>query len=88
LSPSDLALDGNERASCCTGVDVGRARSATHSRRAGRGIFAIGDVRAGSVKRVAAAGRRGAQVVAAVHAFLAESVEADGCHSAEEPSMD
>jgi thioredoxin reductase (NADPH) len=37
-----------------------------------RGVFAIGDVRAGSVKRVAAAVGEGAQVVAAVHAFLAK----------------
>jgi thioredoxin reductase (NADPH) len=35
------------------------------------GVFAIGDVRAGSVKRVAAAVGEGAQVVAALHAFLA-----------------
>jgi thioredoxin reductase (NADPH) len=38
-----------------------------------RGIFAIGDVRCGSVKRVAAAVGDGAQVVAALHAFLAAS---------------
>jgi thioredoxin reductase (NADPH) len=37
------------------------------------GVFAIGDVRSGSVKRVAAAVGEGAQVVAALHAFLAES---------------
>jgi thioredoxin reductase (NADPH) len=36
-----------------------------------RGVFAIGDVRSGSVKRVAAAVGEGAQVVAALHAFLA-----------------
>ena len=36
------------------------------------GVFAIGDVRAGSIKRVAAAVGEGAQVVAALHAFLAE----------------
>jgi thioredoxin reductase (NADPH) len=35
------------------------------------GVFAIGDVRAGSVKRVAAAVGEGAQVVAAIHAHLA-----------------
>jgi thioredoxin reductase (NADPH) len=35
------------------------------------GIFAIGDVRSGSVKRVAAAVGEGAQVVAAIHAYLA-----------------
>jgi len=37
------------------------------------GVFAIGDVRSGSVKRVAAAVGEGAQVVAALHAFLAET---------------
>ncbi|HEY5347444.1 MAG TPA: FAD-dependent oxidoreductase [Rhizomicrobium sp.] len=37
------------------------------------GVFAIGDVRAGSVKRVAAGVGEGAQVVAALHAFLAQS---------------
>jgi thioredoxin reductase (NADPH) len=36
------------------------------------GVYAIGDVRSGSVKRVAAAVGEGAQVVAALHAFLAE----------------
>jgi thioredoxin reductase (NADPH) len=35
-----------------------------------RGVFAIGDVRSGSVKRVAASVGEGAQVVAALHAFL------------------
>ena len=35
------------------------------------GVFAIGDVRLNSVKRVAAAVGEGAQVVAALHAFLA-----------------
>jgi hypothetical protein len=34
------------------------------------GIFAIGDVRAGSTKRVAAAVGEGAQVVAALHRYL------------------
>jgi thioredoxin reductase (NADPH) len=37
------------------------------------GVFAIGDVRAGSVKRVAAAVGEGAQVVATLHAFLADA---------------
>ena len=36
------------------------------------GVFAIGDVRAGSVKRVAASVGEGAQVVAALHAYLAQ----------------
>ncbi|HEY3697424.1 FAD-dependent oxidoreductase [Phenylobacterium sp.] len=37
------------------------------------GVFAIGDVRAGSVKRVASAVGEGAQVVAALHGYLAEA---------------
>ncbi|HXV01382.1 MAG TPA: FAD-dependent oxidoreductase [Caulobacteraceae bacterium] len=37
------------------------------------GIFAVGDVRGGSVKRVAAAVGEGAQVVAALHAHLADN---------------
>lgn len=36
------------------------------------GVFAIGDVRSGSTKRVAAAVGEGAQVVAALHAFLGD----------------
>ncbi|HEX4049767.1 MAG TPA: FAD-dependent oxidoreductase [Steroidobacteraceae bacterium] len=36
-----------------------------------RGVFAIGDIRADSVKRVAAAVGEGAQVVAALHRYLA-----------------
>ena len=37
------------------------------------GVFAVGDVRSGSVKRVGAAIGEGAQVVAAIHNFLAHS---------------
>jgi thioredoxin reductase (NADPH) len=37
------------------------------------GVFAIGDVRSGSIKRVAASVGEGAQVVAALHDFLAAS---------------
>jgi thioredoxin reductase (NADPH) len=40
------------------------------------GLFAIGDVRAGSVKRVGSAIGEGSQVVAAIHQFLAAEVEA------------
>jgi thioredoxin reductase (NADPH) len=36
-------------------------------------VFAIGDVRSGSVKRVAASVGEGAQVVAALHDFLGAS---------------
>ena len=41
------------------------------------GVFAIGDVRSGSTKCVAAAVGDGAQVVAALHAFLAEAGDKD-----------
>ena len=48
------------------------------------GIFAVGDVRSGSVKRVAAGVGEGAQVVAALHAFLSlrrtELAPAAGLH--------
>jgi thioredoxin reductase (NADPH) len=38
-----------------------------------RGVFAIGDVRVGSVKRVAAAVGEGAQIVSMLHGFLAKT---------------
>ena len=38
-----------------------------------RGVYAIGDVRSGSVKRVAAAVGEGAQVVSMLHGFLSKS---------------
>ena len=37
------------------------------------GVFAVGDVRSGSVKRVGGAIGEGAQVVAAIHKFLSHS---------------
>jgi len=53
-----------------TGADAGERRSLETSR---EGVFAIGDVRSGSIKRVAAAVGEGAQVVATLHGFLAET---------------
>ncbi len=52
-----------------TGDDAGGERHPLETSR--RGVFAIGDVRARSVKRVAAAVGEGAQVVAALHGYLA-----------------
>jgi len=37
------------------------------------GVFAVGDVRSGSVKRVGGAIGEGAQVVAALHGYLADA---------------
>jgi thioredoxin reductase (NADPH) len=69
LSQSDVALD--DKGFVRTGADLGNGRRPLETSR--DGIFAIGDVRAGSVKRVAAAVGEGAQVVATLHAFLADA---------------
>jgi thioredoxin reductase (NADPH) len=69
LSQSDVALDG--KGFVRTGADLGSGRRPLETSRAG--VFAIGDVRAGSVKRVAASVGEGAQVVATLHAFLADA---------------
>jgi thioredoxin reductase (NADPH) len=66
LSKSDVALDA--KGFICTGADVALGRRPLETSR--DGIFAIGDVRAGSTKRVAAAVGEGAQVVATLHAHL------------------
>jgi thioredoxin reductase (NADPH) len=69
LSGSGIALD--EKGFVLTGE---KAQSAGHPLETSvRGVFAIGDVRSGSVKRVAGAVGEGAQVVAALHAFFAAS---------------
>jgi thioredoxin reductase (NADPH) len=63
-----------------TGADIGADRRALAASRAG--VFAAGDVRCGSIKRVATAVGEGAQVVAALHAFLAaDSAETRDDHS-------
>jgi len=66
LQSSGIKLD--ERGFIMTGEDVGADFPLETSR---RGVFAVGDVRASSVKRVAASVGDGAQVVAAIHAYLA-----------------
>ncbi len=68
LAECGVALD--EKGFVRTGVEMGGGRHSLETNR--DGVFAIGDVRAGSVKRVAAAVGEGAQVVAALHAYLAE----------------
>jgi len=71
LRGSSLALD--ERGFIKTGTAAGADRLPLETSR--RGVFAVGDVRAGSVKRVAAAVGDGAQVVAAIHQWLAHADE-------------
>jgi thioredoxin reductase (NADPH) len=69
LQSSGIKLD--ERGFVLTGEDLGEDRLPMETSR--RGVFAVGDVRACSVKRVAASVGDGAQVVAAIHKYLAES---------------
>jgi thioredoxin reductase (NADPH) len=69
LKDSGVALDPKGFVLTGSGTD-GRSRPLETSE---RGVFAIGDVRSGSTKRVAAAVGEGAQVVAMLHAFLAEA---------------
>jgi thioredoxin reductase (NADPH) len=70
LSGSGVALDA--KGFVLTGEDAADDRRPLETSR--RGVFAIGDVRSSSVKRVAAAVGEGAQVVAALHNFLADAV--------------
>ena len=67
LTGSGVALDG--KGFVLTGEDAGGDRHLLETTQ--RGVFAIGDVRAKSIKRVAAAVGEGAQVVAALHGYLA-----------------
>jgi thioredoxin reductase (NADPH) len=68
LSRSDVALDA--KGFVRTGADLEPGLRPLETSR--HGIFAIGDARAGSIKRVAAAVGEGAQVVAALHDYLAD----------------
>lgn len=72
LKASGIHLDG--RGFILTNEQVGGDRLPLETSR--RGVFAVGDVRSSSVKRVAAAVGDGAQVVAAIHKYLAHVPEA------------
>jgi len=74
LARTGVVLD--PRGFVVTGQDAGPDKLPLESSRPG--IFAVGDVRSGSVKRVAAAAGDGAQVIAAIHAFLARKEPVDG----------
>jgi thioredoxin reductase (NADPH) len=67
LSSSGVATD--VKGFIRTGMDAGQAAKPLETSQPG--IYAIGDVRLNSVKRVGAAIGEGAQVVAALHAYLA-----------------
>ncbi len=67
LAGSGVTLDS--KGFVLTGTEAARGRSALETNRPG--VFAIGDVRSGSIKRVAGAVGEGAEVVAALHTHLA-----------------
>ena len=67
LAESGIAVDA--KGFVLTGADTSKKLRPLETSR--EGVFAIGDVRSGSIKRVAAAVGEGAQVVAALHAYLA-----------------
>jgi thioredoxin reductase (NADPH) len=69
LKDCDVAVD--DRGFVTTGDDAALSLQTSVP-----GVFAIGDVRAGSVKRVGAAIGEGAAVVAQIHAFLARPAAA------------
>jgi len=71
LRSSGIKLD--ERGFVLTGDEVGDSRLPLETSR--RGVFAVGDVRSTSVKRVAASVGDGAQAVAAVHKYLATEAQ-------------
>jgi thioredoxin reductase (NADPH) len=66
LSGSGVGLD--PKGFVLTGAEVEKNRHPLETSRPG--VYAIGDIRSGSIKRVAAAVGEGAQVVAALHSYL------------------
>jgi thioredoxin reductase (NADPH) len=70
LQSSGISLD--RHGFVLTGDEIGEDRLPLETSR--RGVFAVGDVRSASVKRVAASVGDGAQVVAAIHKYLGSEV--------------
>jgi thioredoxin reductase (NADPH) len=67
LDPKGFVMTGPEAGAGCQLLETSR-----------RGVFAIGDVRSGSVKRVAASVGEGAQVVSMLHACFSKHAEHQG----------
>jgi thioredoxin reductase (NADPH) len=70
LQGSGMKLDS--KGFILTGTDAAKERSPLET--SCSGIFAIGDVRSGSIKRVAAGVGEGAQVIASLHAYFAGEI--------------
>jgi thioredoxin reductase (NADPH) len=83
LNGSGVALDPN--GFVLTGPDAGENRHLLETSR--RGVYAIGDIRARSTKRVAAAVGEGAQVVDALHDYLAPLAQISTAHAEGRPTQ-
>jgi thioredoxin reductase (NADPH) len=81
LQTSSVTLDARGFVVTTDGTQDGRFPLETSR----RGIFAVGDVRCGSVKRVAASVGDGAQVVSAIHRYLASAEKPEAAH--EQPQL-
>jgi thioredoxin reductase (NADPH) len=68
LSSCDIALD--DKGFVITGAASGHTLATNRE-----GVFAVGDVRCGSIKRVASAVGEGATVISGVHAWLGKQRE-------------
>ena len=73
------ALQLDQAGFVLTGAQAGTSRQLLETSQ--EGIFAVGDVRSGSVKRIAAAVGEGAQVVTMLHSFLAKRGQQAQRHS-------
>lgn len=71
---SDCGVTLDRTGFVMTGAQTGEHRQVPQLETSVPGVFAVGDVRAGSVKRVGGAIGEGAQVVAALHGFLGDKV--------------
>jgi thioredoxin reductase (NADPH) len=68
----ECAVGLDDKGFVLTGPDAGRDQHGRGLETSVDGVFAVGDLRAGSTKRVAAAAGEGAAVVAQIHGYLAQ----------------
>ena len=66
-------VDLDQNGFVVTGKDFGESTVSTPYATTKAGVFAVGDVRAGSVKRVASSVGEGSVVISAIHQFLQSS---------------
>ena len=74
LDENGFVLTGPEAVAASTHRDGGSSRQVLSFETTRAGVFAVGDVRSGSVKRVASAVGEGSMVVRLIHEYLDEMV--------------